>query len=357
MNRRVLVWALACSGLGIACAVSVPPSGGPEDRTAPEVTATIPAGDSAGVAPDTEIRIAFNEGMTRRSFERYIEFSPHVPVARVDWDGNTAVVRLEGTLHPDTTYVVTLKPGYQDQHRVAAKEAIRFAFATSAAIDSGRVAGRVLFRREPTPNGVVYGYVPRDTVFDPESMRPDRVARADEDGRYALDYLGTGGQRYILWAFEDRNADGSFTPSQDVGYAATDTVTLTPGSPTAIADIAIIDPEEPAVVSGRVINETGIDTLLVSVALWQASDSLRPSYYTLCDTTGRYELNTVLMGRYALRAFVDVKRDSVCAGYPCGPDSTETCFEPCAVHPDSVAVAPGDELKMDPIELRSGDRQ
>jgi hypothetical protein len=372
-RRRLLAWALAFAGLSLACAVSIPPPGGPEDRTPPSVAEVTPARDSAGVAADTRVRITFSEDMTQRGFERLVEFAPPVAIARVDWDDRAAVISLAEPLHPDTTYVVTLKAGYQDNHRVSSKEPFRFAFATSAAIDTGRVAGRVFFRREPSANALVYCYTPRDTAFVPGPARPQRSATVDEDGRYAIDYLSTARGRYILWAFQDQNKDGFFTADADVGYAGMDTVTLTEFEPSVAVDIAIVDPDEPALVSGRVVNATGIDTLAVSVALFALPDSLRsagaadslasdttsaPSYYVLCDTTGYYELNSVRGGSYRLEAFVDIAADSLCGNYPCGRDSTEVCVEPCAIHPDTVVVAPGQVLEMSPIELgRAGDSQ
>lgn len=350
--RTPAVWALAMTVLVVACAVSVPPPGGPEDRTPPSVSSTVPTADSAGVAVDSPLRIEFDEGMVHRGMERYIEFSPPATIEKIGWDGSTAVVRVEGGWRADTTYVVTLKSGYQDAHKVAAKNTVRFAFATSAAIDTGKVAGHVRFRREPTEQGIVYCYALRDTEFVFAATRPDREAHTGEAGEFSIGYLGSNNRTYILWAFQDRNNDGFFSPEQDVGFAGADTVTLTASSPAIEEiDIAIVDPDEPCIVNGRVVNESGIDSLFVSVGLYADADTIPPAYYTVCDTTGFYEFGNVHAGHYLLKAFVDVHADSVCAGYPCGPDSSQVCAEPCVTHPDSVIVEPGDTKKMTPVEL------
>jgi hypothetical protein len=368
LGPRVLIWAILCGAMATACAVSVPPSGGPEDKTPPGIAETTPARDSAGVAADSPVRITFSEDMTRRGAERNVEFSPAVEIAEARWDGRTLVIYPAGGLNPDTTYVVTLKPGLQDNHRVATRKEFRFAFATSAAIDTGRVAGRVLFRREPTANAVVYCYVPRDTAFAPGATRPERRVQGGESGLFILDYLDPRGATYLLWAYEDVDKDGRYAPDKDVGYAGIDTITLGPDHPVVSGvTLAIVDPDEPARIDGRIVNASGIDTLRVTVALYPVppdslADSLAvavPNYYTLCDTTGAYLMDTVHAGDYVLRAFVDVNADSVCGTYPCGPDSAATCAEPCVTHPDTVRVAPGDERSMAPIELeaaRSGKR-
>ena len=114
----------------------------------------------------------------------------------------------------------------------------------------------------------------------------------------------------------------------------------------------IIDPTEPAIVQGRVINSSGIDTALVSVGLFAGPDSLPAAYYTYCDTLGRFELRQVLMGTYAVAAFIDLKADSMCGLYPCGPDSSGFCQEPCVAYPDSITLAPGDEVTLPPIRWR-----
>jgi hypothetical protein len=187
------------------------------------------------------------------------------------------------------------------------------------------VAGRVLFRREPTANAVVYCYVPRDTAFAPGATRPERQVHGSESGLFTLDYLDPRGATYLLWAYEDADKDGRYSPDKDVGYAAMDTVTLGPDhSVVSGHTIAIVDPDEPALVEGRIVNSSGIDTLRVSVALFALPpDSLadstavaRPHYYSLCDTTGGYFMDTVHAGDYILRAFIDVHADSVCGTYP-----------------------------------------
>jgi len=347
-------WAAALALYALACAVSVPPPGGPEDSKPPRVTATSPAPDSAGVAPESAIEITFSEGMTRERVERLLTFSPEIRIGRVKWDGPTLRVVPQEPLHPDTTYVVTLAPGYRDGHNVAAKQGFTFAFATAAHIDSGRVQGSVLFRRVPTKNGVVRCFVlPRDSTFTPESARPDREATTSGEGDYALRYLPTRGARLLVWAFEDKNKNGRFDPGQEPGAVYPDTIVLGEASTTANGvDVSIIDPDEPGRVSGRVANETGIDTALVSVGLYARGDTLPPAYHALCDAGGRFNFGSVHAGVYGLVAFVDFQWDSLCGTYACGPDSASRCPEPCVAASDSIRVEPGAVVNVPELILR-----
>lgn len=344
--------ALTCT-LTAACAISVPPSGGPEDKKPPAVVATVPARDSVAVSPEGRISITFSEDMTRTNLAKLVTFSPEIEIDGADWKGRTMILKPSRPLHPDTTYVVTIASGYADNHRVQNKSSFQFAFATSAAIDSGRISGRVYFRRKATAKGVVRCFVlPRDSSFSVEATRPDRSSKTDQEGKYEIGYLPTRGNKLLLWAFEDANGNGSFGRDSEVGWARTDTIMLTSGRPVLGGrDIYIVDPKEPAVVEGIIKNQTGVDTVTVSVALDAVKDTIPAAYLTRCDKSGAYKFGNVLTGVYVLRAFMDFFPDSLCGEYPCTHDSSLVCFEPCVWYPDTLRLEPGDELTLKPMIL------
>ena len=160
------VFAIVLTLFLAACAIPERPPGGPEDKKPPKVVATYPEAGSAGVSEDSEVRITFDESMTRARLERTVVFHPEVAVRKATWKKKTVTLIPERPLHPDTTYVIELKAGFADAHGVRNTDGFRFAFATSASIDSGMISGRVLFRRNPTANGVVRLFaLPRDTSF------------------------------------------------------------------------------------------------------------------------------------------------------------------------------------------------
>jgi len=314
---------------------------------------TTPAADSAGVDPGSAVTIEFSEPMNRDGISRLVVFAPPIEIDRVRWSGNALSITAWGGFHPDTTYLVTVRAGIRDRHGVATKTGFEFAFATSAQLDTASISGQVTYRRKPSDKAIVSAFVlPRDSAFTPEASAPDRVARTDKDGVYTFGYLNAGGSRVLVWAFEDDNGNGVFDPDRENSAAAGDTILLTASEPVRrSADIAIIDPNEPAVVKGRVSNESGIDTMLVSVGFFAGADSLPAVYYTRCDSTGLFEMRKVLMGTYAISAFIDLRPDSICGFYPCGADSSSLCAEPCVTRADSITVAPGDELTLPVIVL------
>jgi hypothetical protein len=343
----------------VACAVEAPPPGGPIDDIPPKVVGTVPTSDSAGVDPGTAIAITFTEDMTRTGLERLFNTLPEIEIGTVRWDGRTISIQPLNPLHPDTTYIARLKAGYRDKHKVPRENDHWWAFATSAAIDSGTISGTVLFRREPTRKGVARCFfLPVDSVFVPQAARPDRESNTDDKGGYTLGYLPSRGNRFIVWAFEDKNDNGEFDPNNEFGQTYIDTVVLTPTAPfQSDVNIAIVDPTEPASVAGVVVNRSGYaDSLGVTVTLSPDSADT-PAYLTFCDTTGSYAFNSVKMGRYILRAFIDVVPDSTCGWFPCFDDTSRMCAEPCAVMPDTLALDPGQEVQVDSLYLNPADNR
>lgn len=337
----------------ISCAIPVPPPGGPEDKTPPEVVETVPADSSVGISPDSDIRITFSEKMTRARLERQVAFYPNVIVKKAKWDGKTIIIEPEESLHPDTTYIIKLKSGFQDHHRVASANDHQFAFATSAHIDSGQISGTVYFRRKPTEKGYVQLFVlPKDSSFALGVTRADRETATDENGRYVFHYLPTSFEEFLVWGFQDQSGNARFDRQKEVGELFPDTLRLSPDMPILNGtDIVIVDPNEPGEVAGTIHNISELDTIAVSVALYAENDTTPPAYYTRCNPEGAYSFPTVKAGTYAFRAFVDVALDSLCGDYPCPQDTTTMCSEPCVQYQDSVRVEPGMKLKLDDLDL------
>ncbi len=339
-----------------ACAIQEAPPGGAVDEKPARILSTVPAGGSTGVDPDTEIRVEFDESMTKTRFERFISSRPRIVVGKTGWKKNTFVLLPQEPLHPDTTYIVELKSGFTDAHNVRNPETFRFAFATSAAIDSGSISGHVLFRRQPSKKAVLRLFVvPTDTAFTPEGTLADRETAVDPVGEFHFGYLPTDERTFIIWTFEDTDGNGAFVMDTDVAIDSPDTVSLSPTSP-AVEGIRmfIVDPKEPAQITGKIVNSTGIDTFPVTVTMHEVSDTMPPTYFTVSGPDGEFRFSQVLQGRYTLQAFMDFAADSLCGRYPCPEDSTRQCVEPCGQYPDTLAIEPGQEMKIEePLILES----
>jgi hypothetical protein len=347
--------AAAAAGLFLlACAVSEPPSGGPEDRTPPAVAFSIPRPDSTGVDPASAIRLGFSEPMTRARVERQVSTAPPIRIRRVSWEDGVLVIEPEGGLARDTTYVVRVRPGYRDAHGVTATAWHEFGFATGAVIDTARIEGVVWLGRQPSPKAIVRAFrvVPGDTV-DPLAARPDREATTGADGRYALRYLPSDGARFVVMGFVDQNGNGAYDAQTDPVAVSADTVGLWPGVPVASAvSLNAVDPAEPGSVRGVVINETGIDSALVLVGLFAGEDSTRAQHLAACDSAGAYAIAPVKPGSYTLWAFVDARADSVPGKWPCPGAGAEGCREPRVRLAAPVPVKAGGTFEAPTVIIR-----
>ncbi len=350
-RTRVFAWVLAI--LMAACASEAPPPGGPEDKVGPTVVGSIPAADSVGVAPYSEIGVTFSEDMTRPRVERQLVVQPPIVFGRVHWQGKTMMVQPQDPLLRDTTYVVTMKPGGRDAHGVPSTASFEFAFATGAVLDTARIEGAVFLKQDPVGKAVVRCFrLPRGPDFDPLAQRPDREATTARDGKYRLRYLPANDARYIVAAFVDRNGNGTFDPGSEASAVLPDTIVLTPRVPVAAGvNVTVVDPNEPGVVKGSVVNETGIDTMRVSVGLFAPDDSTRAKVYALCDSIGAFEIKA-RPGDYVLRAFLDLKADSTCGEYDCPPGAAAPCREPCIRLPGTLSVKPASTTEIPAMVLR-----
>ena len=339
-----------------ACAIQEAPPGGPADDKPPRILSTVPAGGSTGVDPETDILVEFDEAMTKTRFERFVTARPRITVGKTGWKKNTFVLQPQDPLHPDTTYLVELKSGFADAHGIQNAEPFRFAFATSAAIDSGSISGHVLFRRKPSKNAVLRLFVmPTDSGFTPEGAVADREVVVGSEGDFAFNYLPSDDRDFLVWVFEDTDRNGVFVIDSDVAIERPDTVPLDAGNPNVDdLTIFIVDPKEPGQITGRVVNSTGIDTFLVMITIHEVSDTMPPTYVSIVGPDGDFKFSQVLQGRYTLRAFMDFSPDSLCGAYPCPEDSTRQCIEPCRLYPDTLAIRPGQEIDLEePLVLES----
>ena len=202
--------ALALCLLTAGCATPLRPSGGPEDRTPPQLTASVPAAGATRVA-DRRVVLTFSERVDEAAFRRALTVTPtpeRAPDVRVR--GHEAEVVFD-SLRADVTYVLTLGTELRDLHGVALPAPLTLAFATGDRIDRGRLGGLV---REPaTGRGAagtaVFAYrLPADTTLrpDPRTATPDYRTQTGTDGTFTLDYLRPG--PYFVVAVTDRNRNG-----------------------------------------------------------------------------------------------------------------------------------------------------
>ncbi|MCX5752553.1 MAG: Ig-like domain-containing protein [Candidatus Krumholzibacteria bacterium] len=342
-----LVWA----ALLAACAVQEPPPGGPEDRIPPSVVSTLPREDSARVARDVAPVFFFNEKVDPASFKNRVLVYPPVEFDRLRVKGERLEIDFRGLL-PETTVCVLVRSGIRDYHRIESKRNFMLYFSTADSIARGQVSGVVLLKDKPDSAGVAELFeIAGDTAMDMRSAKRSRVAFAGRDGEFVFRALPTDGSRFLLRAFIDLDGDARYSEGKEFATLRPDTIALERLRPVREnIRIVIIDPNEPGVVEGRVVNETPFRTAptvrlapAARGAKWIAAQT---------DTTGAFMLSPVPPGSYTVSAFIDVKLDTMCGVYYEAADSTRAINEPCVTLPDTLAIKPGERRTLDPITLK-----
>jgi hypothetical protein len=261
-------------GIALACGHPVPPSGGPADETAPEVTSTSPALYETNVAPDRPLRIAFSEPMDKGAAEDGIVVRPHVAWSRRAWAGDTLVLAPRDGWASETTYVVLLRSLIADHHQNPMKEPASIVFSTGDATARGRIVGEVARINLPTGEVLVMAFsepVKDTTQVDP--LEATSVAEPDAAGRFLLPGLEVG-RAYEVGAFLDANENRAFDSEADLYCRAPAPVAPdSAGGPSGVR-IRLVYPDEPGRIVGFVADTTCRALASLTARLAARSDSI-----------------------------------------------------------------------------------
>lgn len=328
----------------------MPPSGGPEDKTPPEITGITPAPDSTGVARNSFVELRFSEKIDGDSFKDRIAIFPPVDFDKIDVKGDRIEIKFREEF-PETTLCLVVRSGFKDQHLVTSKKNGIFFFATTPALLEGEISGKVLFKREADSTSIVKLIeLKADTITNIFNQPESRIAFTSGNGDYDFRALPADSSKFLIWAFRDGNNDGRYAVGKEFSLVMPDTFVLTPGrSRLRNVEINIIDPNEPGSLSGRVVDDTGIG-ILPMIRL----ESILPGEAPLienADTLGNFLIKSVKPGRYVFNAFIDVNPDSLPGTYNDPTDSTVVLTEPSITLGDTLGVSPGENKVLPPVTL------
>ncbi len=209
--------------LAINCAKNLPPPGGPEDKTPPEVTDTYPQPNSINIPVDIEIEVTFSESINRKSIPEGVFISPiFEEEPEYNWSGKTLKIKPEGNLLEDRTYVVVVGTDVSDLRGNRLESSFSFAFSTGDSIDIGVISGNAYIGDDISRGLGVWAYILNDTLPpDPVNDVPDYMTQVGENGEYSLSFLAPA--EYRLFAVNDRNKDKLWdSDSEEYGTAPKD---------------------------------------------------------------------------------------------------------------------------------------
>lgn len=336
----------------MGCAVMEAPSGGPVDKKPPKMVAISPQPNSSAVPRNIRPQFVFDEKIDEEGFKNRILVFPEIRFDKLVVDGERLELRFAELL-PETTVCIVIRAGYRDIHReVASSEPVIACFSTAAQIDSGTVEGAIYFKNRPDSNGVVELFILEDGRQEElVTSRRARVAFAKRNGLFSFCCLPTSGERFVLRGFIDKDNDGYYSPSSELAAMYEDTIILdVRTSAVSEVKIIIIDPNEPALLEGKISNQTGLE-LPATIKLTPTKAKAR-ALVCRADSIGVFSMPKIPPGGYTVSIFVDMQPDTLCGSYKDPADSTQILAEPCILLPDTLILHPGEKKTLENIILK-----
>ncbi|MCA9734799.1 MAG: Ig-like domain-containing protein [Deferribacteres bacterium] len=206
------VLSLIALALIAACASQRAPSGGPEDKTPPEIISTTPQSGAVRIPVTTNVELQYSEKIDRDTFFEAIFVSPDPGEVQIKHKRKRTILQFKDPLLKDRTYVITLGTTLRDAHNVSLEHSFTFAFSTGDSIDKGQIDGQVFDGRA---QGVsVWAYILSDsTLIDPTKTSGDYSTQVGADGRFSIPFMADG--TYRLYAVEDAGKTGVYNPMED----------------------------------------------------------------------------------------------------------------------------------------------
>ncbi len=188
----------------LECAMQALPSGGPPDKTPPEILSVYPIADSIHVGIYLKkIQITFSERMSEGTLPNSLFISPILNY-ELKWSGTTKLtIQVNDTLKKEQTYVVTIGSGAQDAHKNKLKQSFQFAFSTGSIIDHGSISG-IVYELKSKEAVNLFAYTLSDTAsMDLNVRKPDYISQSGMAGHFKFNYLKQGA--YRIFAVQDQN--------------------------------------------------------------------------------------------------------------------------------------------------------
>jgi uncharacterized protein (DUF2141 family) len=186
-----------------ACANVVMPTGGPRDKTPPELISSNPKDNQLNFSEKT-IELIFSEAIKLKDPKEEILIVPSTGkktlfTARKD----KLIIEPELELQPNTTYSINFRDGVQDLTEGNPAENLRLAFSTGPIIDSLSISGNVKeILIEKIPEKITVALYQADT-FDIFKHTPTYFTKTNKEGNFVLPNLKPGD--YYIYAMDDKN--------------------------------------------------------------------------------------------------------------------------------------------------------
>jgi uncharacterized protein (DUF2141 family) len=210
-KTKTYIYFLFLLGL-ISCAIQVPPSGGPPDKTPPSLI-EISLKNATLNFNGKSITFVFNKYMNKSLVMENLYVSPETEV-NYNWSGKELELEFKKNLTPNTTYSISFGTDYSDLKGNKPTQAYNIIFSTGDKIDSGKIGGFVF---DIKPEGsFIYAYkldsINLDTL-DIRHTKPDYRVQVGSSGKFEINALKNG--IYRIFAIRDKEKNGVFDEGMD----------------------------------------------------------------------------------------------------------------------------------------------
>jgi len=264
------------------CAGQVAPSGGPPDKTPPQIIATFPEPMALNYK-ENKFSFSFDKYVDRRSFQESFFVSPTISSLSYNWSGTDVEVTFEDTLRPLTTYIITIGTDVLDTRGNRLDKAFSLPFSTGNFIDSCAISGSLIDEKAEGVMIFTYGLDGKNPdTLNPTRLKPDFLTQTGRDGTFLLPYLPVG--RYRIMAVRDEYKNLVYDVQTDQFSTYTSDITLTSEKSLFSGvqfKLSIEDTAAPFLSSARSIDQSHV---LLRFSEGMNEESIRNGNISLFDT-------------------------------------------------------------------------
>ena len=201
-----------------SCANMAAPTGGAYDVDPPVVRKATPAFNSLNASP-SRIEIEFDENIKiEKPSEKVIVTPPQKNMPVIRSAGRKAIVELNDTLLPNTTYTIDFTDAIADNNESNPLENFVYSFSTGDRLDTLSISGKVLTAQDLEPvTGIYVGIHSNhhDTAFT--RIPFERISRTDSRGNFTVRGMAPG--EYRVFALNDLNRDYKYdNPQENIAF-------------------------------------------------------------------------------------------------------------------------------------------
>lgn len=278
--------------VGYGCANPLPPSGGPDDTKAPEISEFTPQNATLNFK-DQPIKIKFSEYVDKNSVIENIRITPELPL-EFSWSGKRLEITPSDTMRDNLTYCISIEPNYKDLSGNKPQSAFSLIFSTGSSIDSGKVKGKVYSKAQGFS---AFAY--RIDNINPDTLnitttKPDYKIKIGSSGDFSIQALKDG--TYRLFMINDRNENGLYTAgyeefsaaTKDIKVTATDSIS--PNNSCNFYISALIDNSAPELNAASCISDRTV-SLIFSEAIDASSVNIKS--FSIIDTVSKNKVSII----------------------------------------------------------------